>query len=66
MVCGRKESGIDIHDTKYGYWLESHKHNKGSYQYNKGWGDFFDAYEGKQISDDDIIKNMKKLMEEVL
>lgn len=58
-------AGIDIHNPKYGYWLESHKHNKGSYQYNKGWGDFFDANEGKQISDDDIIKNMKKLMEEV-
>lgn len=58
-----KEAGIDIHDPKYGYWLESHKHNKGSYQYNKKWETFFENH--KNISENDILHEMKKLMDEI-
>ncbi len=43
--------GIDIHDPRYGVFLDSKMHNKGSYQYNIEWKKFFDTHPNATIEE---------------
>ena len=43
--------GIDIHDPRYGVFLDSKMHNKGSYQYNIEWKNFLDTHPNATIEE---------------
>ena len=55
--------GINIHDPKYGVWLDSKQHNKLSQKYNKAWEQFFKANTSYTV--DQVMEHAKKLMNEI-
>ena len=55
--------GINIHDPKYGVWLDSKQHNKLSQKYNKAWEQFFKANTSYTV--DQVMDHAKKLMNEI-
>ena len=55
--------GINIDDPKYGHWLVSTKHNKGSYRYNKAWEDFFK--ENPNYTEDMVLKKADEIMKKI-
>ena len=55
--------GINIHDPKYGVWLDNKQHNKLSQKYNKAWEQFFK--ENTSYTADQVMEHAKKLMNEI-
>ena len=53
--------GINIHDPKYGAWVESHAHAGWSYAYNQDWFKFFDQNPNASYSE--IIDFVRGLSE---
>lgn len=51
------EIGINIHDPKYGVWVETSEHKRKAYEYNKKWETFWGKYEkaGIQPSNKDVL-----------
>ena len=51
------EIGINIHDPKYGVWVETSEHKWKAYEYNKKWETFWGKYEkaGIQPSKKDVL-----------
>lgn len=58
-----QQVGINIHHPQNGHLLESKKHNKNSYQYNKKWEAFFDK--NKSYTKEQVIDKAKEIMKEV-
>lgn len=58
-----QSAGINIDNPKYGRWLESTKHNKGSYKYNRKWNDF--RKEHPKPSEEEILDQIEVFMKEV-
>lgn len=58
-----EKMGINIDNPKYGRWLESTKHNKGSYKYNKKWEQYFIG--NQHASEEEIIDQINVFMKEV-
>lgn len=54
-----KNAGINIHDPKFGTWVEKASHRKWSYEYNKAWANFFASK--KNPTADEILSFVKKL-----
>ncbi len=55
--------GINIHDPKYGVWLDSTLHNKLSHKYNEAWGMFFEA--NSTYTEEQVLEYARKLMDEI-
>ena len=55
--------GINIHDPKYGVWLDSTIHNKLSQKYNKEWEKFFES--NSTYTEGQVIEHATKLMKEI-
>ena len=55
--------GINIHDPKYGVWLDSKLHNKLSHKYNEAWAKFFEA--NSTYTKEQVIEYATKLMYEI-
>ena len=55
--------GINIHDPKYGVWLDSKLHNKLSQKYNKAWEKFFEA--NSTYKEEEVMEYATKLMNEI-
>lgn len=51
--------GINIHDPKYGVWLESTLHNKLSHKYNEAWEKFFKA--NPTYTEEQVMEYAQKL-----
>ena len=54
---------INIHDPKYGAWLDAHFHKKYSHKYNVEWDNFFKHHNNP--SQDEIYDFADKLMKEI-
>ena len=55
--------GINIHDPKYGVWLDSKLHNKLSHKYNAEWKKFFKDNPSYTI--EQVMEYAQKLMTEI-
>ena len=55
--------GINIHDPKYGVWLDSKQHNKLSHKYNAEWEKFFKT--NPSYTEEQVMEYEKKLMNEI-
>jgi RHS repeat-associated protein len=55
--------GINIHDPKYGVWLDSKQHNKLSHKYNAEWEKFFDT--NPSYTEEQVMEYAKTLMNEI-
>lgn len=55
--------GINIHDPKYGVWLDSKQHNKLSHKYNAEWKKFFDT--NPSYTEEQVMEYAKTLMNEI-
>ena len=38
-----RDAGINIHEPRFGTWVETSVHQGWSHRYNAAWGKFFDA-----------------------
>ncbi|MBR5810953.1 MAG: hypothetical protein IKY36_06200 [Bacteroidales bacterium] len=55
--------GINIHDPKYGVWLDSKLHNKLSHKYNAEWKKFFK--DNPSYTVEQVMEYAQKLMTEI-
>ena len=55
--------GINIHDPKYGVWLDSTLHNKLSQEYNKAWEKFF--IDNPSYTAEQVMEYATKLMNDI-
>ena len=55
-----KEKGINIHDPKYGSWVERTKHLSESWQFNKDWENWMNTSEGASAT---MLKVLEKARE---
>ena len=53
------DRGINIHDPRFGSWVDKASHNKWSYEYNKKWEDF--RNKNYYASPDEIVNFAKEL-----
>lgn len=57
------EIGINIHDPRYGVWLDSTHHNKLSHKYNEAWKTFFDNNPSYTV--EQVMEHAQALMNEI-
>ncbi len=55
--------GINIHDPKYGVWLDNTLHNKLSQEYNKAWEKFF--IDNPSYTAEQVMEYATKLMNDI-
>jgi len=55
--------GINIHDPRFGTWVDKDLHHKWSYEYNKKWKEFIAPYEKKKINPEKIFDFARELSE---
>ena len=55
--------GINIHDPKYGVWLDSTQHSKLSQKYNKAWEQFF--IDNPSYTAEQVMEYATKLMNDI-
>ena len=57
------KAGIDIHDPRFGIFLDAQMHKKGAHIYNEKWKDFWDRNSSPTQSE--VFDYAKSLMKEI-
>lgn len=58
------KADINIHDPRFGMWVEKHRHRQGAFEYNRKWNIFFEKHKDVPATKEDIRKYLQELNKE--